>query len=174
MKTVQKSKKDVLEFWRNLGFLYDLKEGGIIEWRCAKSFELMANFMMADENLGDKILETWSVAAFPILRHCLVKNSNRVTKVIDPKIFIDFLKNKKMRDIFEYIYGLKGLQEKKYMIKCFERYLETINKNDSSLYELFLLMDDEKEKIAYIFDLDFEAEICGFISGFFAEAVKKN
>ena len=73
MKTVQKSKKDVLEFWRNLGFLYDLKEGGIIEWRCAKSFELMANFMMADENLGDKILETWSVAAFPILRHCLVK-----------------------------------------------------------------------------------------------------
>ena len=72
----KKSKKEILTQWRILGLLQGLKEGGIIEWRCAKSFEKMANYLIENNN-SIFAATNWVYVLFPIIRRSLTKNKGK-------------------------------------------------------------------------------------------------
>ncbi len=178
--TEKKSKSEILSAWRELEFLNGLKEGGIVEWRCAKSFDLMADYLMLhlEENGDKKVIRSWGAVVFPMIRRCLAKNSNRITKVIKPEEVFEFLNEKTIGDAIEFCYTLKlsYLTEKKvfmYLIKCFERYLKEMNYLDRPLIDILVIFDDEgRKRIDYIFNGDYEAEVCALVSDYFCKIKK--
>ena len=163
-------KDGVLSIWRALGFVMGLKEGGVVEWRCAKSMDLMAKYLLSEENGGDVDLESWGVCIFPIIRKCIARNSKRVARVIRPEELFDFLRSKTIGDGLRYVYGLRGKKKGKYVCECFGRYLERDGKLDDPLIKILSVFDgDERERINEIFAFDFEAEVCCLVSDFFCD-----
>ena len=116
----KKSKKEILTQWRILGLLQGLKEGGIIEWRCAKSFEKMANYFIENNN---SIFATtnWVYVLFPIIRRSLTKNKGRITNVIEPKDLTNFLQDKTIKELLDFVKMKKGKKKMKFFVDCFER-----------------------------------------------------
>ena len=166
----KKSKKEILTQWRILGLLQGLKEGGIIEWRCAESFEKMADYLIENNNT---IFATtnWIYVLFPIIRRSLTKNKGRLTNVIEPKDLTNFLQNKTINELLDFVKMKKGKKKTKFFVECFERYveIETLNSPLSNCFSIF----DEKEMkfLKNIFDLDYEAEIAYCVSDFFVQTV---
>lgn len=103
MKT---NKQEIIERWRNLGFLQGIKEGGVIEWRCAKSFEDMAQYITAlnegeEEEFCLKYGTNIEVIVFPMLRRCLA-NKNKITFAVDPENLFNWLDGITMEDLLNY------------------------------------------------------------------------
>lgn len=165
----KENREEILALWRRLGFLNGLKNGGIIEWRCAKSLDLMAKYMGFAETIeGDEAIKTWVVAIFPIIRRSLTKNSNRITRVINPEEIINFLKEKNIDDFLKFTSKSVHNTKSKYMIECFMRYLDSNKCLELRLIDLLTIIEkEERDKVNYIFDCDYEAEICHFITEYF-------
>lgn len=166
-------KNEILSVWRGFGFLDGLKKDGIVEWRCAKSFDLMVKYMLSEDNANDEVLQAWGTAAFPIIRRCIAKNANRITRVINPEELIGFLRERTIGKSLQYVYGLKGKTRFKYLVGCFGRYLEDSGKLDDPLINLMTIFKGEKrEWVNKIFNCDYEAEVCAFISDYFCSETK--
>lgn len=166
----KKSKKEILTQWRILGLLQGLKEGGIIEWRCAKSFEKMANYLIENNN---SIFATtnWVYVLFPIIRRSLTKNKSRITNVIEPKDLTNFLQDKTIKELLDFVKMKKGKKKMKFFVDCFERYVEKEILN-SPLFNCISIFDEKEMKfLRDLFDLDYEGEIAYFVSDFFVQTV---
>ena len=169
MKT---DKKVILKIWRQLGLLDGLKNDGIIEWRCAKSFNLMSEYILNNKNVDKRII-AWEVVIFPIIRRSLTKNTNRITKVIKPKELIDFLINNKIDNFLSFIINSVRKEKTKYIIECFSRYLDGIDCLNNTLIDLLTIInDEERNKINYLFDCDYEAEVCYYIAEYYCKYEK--
>lgn len=166
----KKNKKEILAQWRILGLLQGLKEGGIIEWRCAKSFEKMANYLI--ENNNTIFASTnWACVLFPIIRRSLTKNKGRLTNVIEPKDLTNFLQDKTIKELLDFVKNKKGKKKMKFFVECFERYVEKETLN-SPLFNCISIFDEKEMKfLRGIFNLDYEAEIAYFVSDFFVQTV---
>lgn len=166
----KKSKKEILAQWRILGLLQGLKEDGIIEWRCAKSFEKMADYLIENNNT---IFATtnWIYVLFPIIRRILTKNKGRLTNVIEPKDLINFLQDKTIKELLDFVKKKKGKKKTKFFVECFERYVEKEILN-SPLFNCVSIFDEKETKfLKDILDLDYEAEIAYYVSDFFVQTV---
>lgn len=100
--------KAVVERWRSLGFLNGLKEGGVIERRCALSYQKLTDYL-SDDNTPyvGKYLEVWLYA---FLRQ-LLTTKNRVNHIIEPKSILEALDTLTVDDV------VKSLYENNYKVK---------------------------------------------------------
>ena len=163
-------KESVLAIWRKFGFLMGLKEDGVVEWRCAKSMDLMAKYLLSDENDGDDDLESWGVCIFPIIRMSITRNSKRVARIIKPMELFDFLRSRTIGDGLRYVYGLRGKKKEKYVCECFGRYLKREGKLDEPLIKILSVFDDDKMGwVNEIFAIEFEVMVCSLVSDFFCD-----
>ena len=84
---MKKQNEEILNKWRKLGFLQGLKEGSINEWRCAKSFDNAANYILDNE------YESYSlpVFAFPFIRRAICSGKKRLHRILSGEEVCDFL-----------------------------------------------------------------------------------
>ena len=176
MKNSSKSERnEILSIWRELGFLSGLKEGGIIEWRCAKSYDLMAKYMLGEEGCKVKCLSDWEVAMFAIIRGCLTRNSSKLTRIIEPGGIVSLLGEKTIREFL--LYGINGgsdgwkcglSKHQEYLAGCFFRYLELKELLDRPIIEIFSIMSrEEVNKLDLVFGCDYEGMVCSLFSDYY-------
>lgn len=82
---VLKTKKDILDFWRKLHFLDGLNEGSQNEWRCAKSFDLMANYLNDNKQYSSF---SYTFSTFPLIRRLICSERPRCHRIIKPNEII--------------------------------------------------------------------------------------
>ena len=125
------TKKEILEKWRAFGFLAGLKEGGIIEWRCAKSMELMYEHFLpvADNPTTEEY--TLSVVLFACIRRLLTTGKDRLNFIITPEQLLSDVKCVTIEDSICFL-------EKKNGTKL------ALAKNGSMINLIDLLMNENK------------------------------
>jgi hypothetical protein len=65
------------------------------------------------------------------------------------------------------------VQKTKYIIECFSRYLDGIDCLNNTLIDLLTIInDEERNKINYLFDCDYEAEVCYYIAEYYCKYEK--
>jgi hypothetical protein len=79
--------EEILNRWRATGFLRGLKEGSINEWRCAKSFDNVANYLL-NSDIESYVL---TVLAFPFVRRVLCTGKKRMHRILTGEEVCDFL-----------------------------------------------------------------------------------
>lgn len=79
--------EEILKRWRSYGFLKGLKEGSINEWRCAKSFQDMADFISAD---NEKKYASLYAVLFACIRRILCTGKKRLHRLLKPEELIEF------------------------------------------------------------------------------------
>lgn len=165
------TKEQILNRWRETGLLYELKKGGVIEWRCAKSMDLVSEYILdnADEfaDYGEIM-----VAVFVIIRRCLTK-SPRMNRVIYPEELLPFLKETTFEELIEFIKTSSKRKVGKQRMKYFENFIKFIE-NEGILKESIMksLSDTEGKfyqdvKVIRPF-MDVEAEICSWMAIMFS------
>lgn len=98
--TVMGTRQEITERWKSIGFLNGIKEGSICEWRCAKSFEDCAEFLMGK---SDGRLRPLEVVAFPFIRRCLTRGGKRISRFLTPEEVVGFFETTKVSDLFEFV-----------------------------------------------------------------------
>lgn len=87
----KRQKREIIERWRSTQLMYGVKEGSILEWRLANSYNNMAIALMGytsskgcstegHDEIGATPISIFTVT-FPIIRQCLT-TKNRLTRVI--------------------------------------------------------------------------------------------
>ena len=95
-------KSEILEKWRATGFLAGLKQGGIIEWRCAKSMDLLhESYSSLTENISEDEYML-SVILFSIIRKLLTQGKNRLNIIITPEQILSDTKGVTIEDFFNF------------------------------------------------------------------------
>lgn len=147
---------DIVKRWRKIGFLNGLKEGGVIERRCAISYEKLTNYILDDSNpYVGKYAEAWLYACL----RGLLTTKNRINRIVEPEEVIAALssltinetidllkKNKyKIKPAFLNLLNYKQLGEKPIL-----KVLEGIGKdNDYKLYNSITQSDFEAQLSKY-------------------------
>lgn len=144
------NEKDIVKRWRKMGFLNGLKEGGVIERRCAVSYEKMTEYLLDDSKpyLG-KYAEVWLYACL----RGLLTTKNRINRIVEPEEVIDALNRLTVSNVISHLqenkYKIKSpilnlLNYKKLMDKPILKVLEGVNKDsDYKLYNS--IMEDDFE-----------------------------
>ena len=130
----------------------------------------MANYLIENNN---SIFATtnWVYVLFPIIRRSLTKNKGRITNVIEPKDLTNFLQDKTIKELLDFVKMKKGKKKMKFFVDCFERYVEKEILN-SPLFNCISIFDEKEMKfLRDLFDLDYEGEIAYFVSDFFVQTV---
>ena len=142
-------KKDILDRWKKIGFTSGLKEGGMIEWRCAKSMNDMAICLIEKSQGSEKeydYLDYISVLVFPIIRR-LLSGKNRMCAFIEPNSLLSILEGITVSEIVKYChrrieatYPKKGYKQKyqRHMYYAFIWYFRENRKNDEEPIFRFL------------------------------------
>lgn len=156
---MKKVNEEILKTWRDLGFLNGLTEGSQMEWRCAKSFDLMAKYLMEKE-LGSSIVALY---AFPILRRVICSNRPRLNKIIQPNELLDLFEGASMMDIINYVSGKK--QKTSSQLSYIINYIKYSGMEDSSLlYIIDNLNKDDNELLKNVLSIDIIAELAAIFS----------
>lgn len=155
--------KEILEKWRKLGFLQGLKEGTQMEWRCAKSYELLCNFLE-----GNKYDDNTIYILFPIIRRILTVNHPRPTRIIQAEELIENYLNSSISDIFLIV----PLSKNNYKMAFIKNYLKHISLYDKTIYEI-LNNKNIIESISEIFEIDFEAELSALFAKYMCHKLCK-
>ena len=165
------TKEQILNKWRETGFLDELKRGGVIEWRCAKSMDLVAEYILDNPNEFTDYGEIM-VTVFVIIRRCLTK-SPRMNRVIYPEELLPFLKETTFEELIEFIKTSSRRKVGKQRMKYFENFIKFIE-NEGTLKEPIMksLSDTDSKfyqdiKVIRPF-MDVEAEICSWMAIMFS------
>lgn len=118
---MKQKNEEILQRWRNLGFLKGLKEGSINEWRCAKSFDNIANYCIEHDA---EYNYSMAIASFGIIRKVLCTGKKRLHRIIDAEIFVDFYKTDTVLDCIKHISKLKCTEKE---IECIRRFVSYCN-----------------------------------------------
>lgn len=165
---MKESNEKILKRWRDLGFLTGLKEGSQSEWRCAKSFELLANYFLFDVSnrklnfeMTKNEVENMSllqVLTFPIVRRLICGIRPRVNRIIQPEEIVEPFKHVFLREIFELI-PEKNKKRKEH--KLIRRIIDYYNLFDKHILEAIsdLNFMVDLKMIKQVFNIDVEAEI---------------
>lgn len=125
--------EEILKRWRKLGFLQGLKEGGINEWRCAKSFDNVANYLLSQEE-NSPSLETLS---FPFVRKALCTGKKRMHRILTGEEVCDFLSSVTVEECLIVMENKDRNPVGNVLLGVFENYVEyadkTMHASDSSI-----------------------------------------
>lgn len=167
--------EEILNKWRKLGFLQGLKEGSINEWRCAKSFDNAANYILDNEYESYSL----SVFAFPFIRRAICTGKKRLHRILSGEEVCDFLTTITVKECLtemkSKVKTLVGIA----LLGVFENYIDyadrTMHASDASLIEFIDGIRDgdtypEKMFKALMKDVfDFEAELLSAATDIFVE-----
>ena len=95
---MKQKNEEILARWRELGFLEGLKIGSINEWRCAKSYDDMAKYLLLSNNNDYS-----TTLAFPFIRRVLCTRKKRLYRIIKPSEVIDFLNTTTVEDCLYFL-----------------------------------------------------------------------
>ena len=113
--------EEILNRWRATGFLRGLKEGSINEWRCAKSFDNLANYIMANDELDSESLD---VFAFPFVRRVLCTGKKRLHRILTGEEVCDFLMSVTIDECMKHLKNKVKTELGKTLLKLIENYLD--------------------------------------------------
>ena len=99
-KNGEKTKNDIINIWRQLYLLDGIKNGSQQEWRCAKSYNNMAEYMIYG-NLSDDVIRSIKVIVFPIIRKLITASGEKITRVMTGKEIVDAMTEITMNDILK-------------------------------------------------------------------------
>lgn len=104
----KEKKENILKRWHDVGFTEGLKSGSAIEWRCAKSMNNMAIYLLesylTDAEDGNKyIADYMSLLIFPIIRR-LLSGKNRICSVLDPELLLNKIFEITVKDVIDYLW----------------------------------------------------------------------
>lgn len=172
---MKKQNEEILKRWRSLGLLVGLKEGSINEWRCAKSFENAANYILNNE------YESYSltVFAFPFIRRVICTGKKRLHRILSGEEVCDFLTTVTIEECLTEMKSKVRTPVGKALLGVFENYVDyadtTMHASDSSLSDF---MDgiragnthtEEMFKALMKDVFDFEAELLSAATDIFVE-----
>lgn len=169
----KEQKNEIIAKWKTLGFLKGLKDGSINEWRCAKSFDDIANFLVADESENSRKIET---VVFPFMRRVLCTGKKRVHRILKAEEVSNFFANTKVKDCVKYAKEPKT----KANAKLRQIMLNLMNNEwfaEKTLADFFWLVGIVKDdKCTFVNEIlkdvfDFEAEMLVLASNVFVETV---
>lgn len=174
----KKQKKEIIERWRNTQFMNGVKEGSVLEWRLAYSFNYMAIAVMeymsykgcTTERLAE--IKACSVFSFPIVRQCLT-TKKRLSRVILPEEILWPLLNLSWADLFTAVRETNPkLKQKTYRQNKIYEFLTINNGCNKRVIEL-LLGNISSGDIAVtidtfqrLTDIDFDASVLVMVSDY--------
>ena len=112
--------EEILNRWRKLGFLQGLKEGSINEWRCAKSFDNVANYLLNSDIESDVL----DVFAFPFVRRVLCTGKKRVHRILTGEEVCEFLKEVTVEECLSEMESRVKTPLGKTLLTIFKNYVE--------------------------------------------------
>ena len=133
MKTeieMKQKNEEILAKWRKIGLLKGLKEGSINEWRCAKSFDDLAQFLLSTEKYN-----ALCTVAFPFVRRVLCTGKKRLHRIIRPEEVCEFFEEQNAYECWTVI-STKYEKDKKFKNNAYARALRKIFSN---------FLEEEKE-----------------------------
>ena len=173
---MKQKNEEILKKWRSFGLLDGLKGGSINEWRCAKSFDDMAYYLI-DNGYDGSFL---SVLVFPFIRKVLCSGKKRLHRLINPKEVIEFLETTTPNECFEYaVKNRKNIASKHLLITIIRNLLNYQNCGDKTLKEFFNNMSLEEEEPYKVISaitkdvLDLTAELIFISTDLFVEVSSK-
>lgn len=172
---MKKQNEEILKKWRGLGLLAGLKEGSINEWRCAKSFDNVANYLLSQEK-NSQSLETYS---FPFIRRVLCTGKKRLHRILSGEEVCDFLMGVTIDECLNYCRGKVRGKIVKTLLKLIENYIEYAERSEPikemSIVEFFDGLKDGHNRHGEVFVeltkgvFDFEAELLVAATDIFVE-----
>ena len=143
----KEKKEDILERWRKVGFTQGLKNGSAIEWRCAKSMNNMAIYLLEDyltdaEDGNKFVADYMSLLIFPIIRR-LLSGKNRICSVLDPEVLLSNIFEITVKDVKDHLWekvdetcGKKGFKwrYKGRMLKSLIWFFDSLKESDEESY----------------------------------------
>lgn len=120
---MKQKNEEILNRWRNLGFLKGFKEGSINEWRCAKSFENMMEWITEHIEEADYALTTLS---FPLIRKVLCTGKNRLHRIIDAETVVDCFKNDTVKECFAYFENDKKTENARLRLDLLKSFIDFV------------------------------------------------
>lgn len=168
---MKQKNEEILARWRSLGFLSGLKEGSINEWRCAKSFENAAIYLMEKE-INSPTLETF---AFPFIRRVLCTGKKRLHRILTAEEVCDFLSAVTVDECMEQTKKRVKTKIGLTMVKLIENFLAYTGAGKETFVgfcDSIKLKDTENHKMfSAIMDgvFDFEAELLSAATDIFVE-----
>lgn len=160
-----KTKKDIINIWRQLSLLGGIKEGSQQEWRCAKSYNNMAEYMIYG-GLSEDEINSIKVIVFPIIRRLITGSGKKVTRVMTGEEIVEGMLKITMDDMLKYAKDKKRGVKSSVMFEMFKRFVEEYELGEKNIVELMNTFyaakpEESISRTMRIFDLDIEAEICG-------------
>lgn len=178
---MKESNEKILKRWRDLGFLQGLKEGSQNEWRCAKSFELMAQYLMTNEEKlrytlckSEATTNFTQTVTFPIIRRLICIERPRVNRIIQPEEILDVLDSVTLDQAIDvcriYNKKIKGKETNKKKITYVNKIKDYYNLGELTFIDGIstVLSNTDAGLFRKVFDIDIEAEFLTVISKYLA------
>lgn len=172
---MKKQNEEILNKWRKLGFLQGLKEGSINEWRCAKSFDNVANYLLSQEE-NSPSLETLS---FPFVRKSLCSGKKRIHRILTGEEVCDFLDSVTVEECLTEMKNEFRNPIARALLGVFENYVKyadkTMHASDSSITDFIDGIRDGDTHTEEMFSalmkgiFDVEAEMLSAATDIFVE-----
>lgn len=173
---MKQKNEEILDRWRGLGLLNGLKEGSINEWRCAKSFENIAHYILDSKDIKSASLGTF---AFPFVRKVLCTGKKRLYRILTGEEVCDFLTSVTVKECLERARKRIKTELGKSMLKIIDNYLEYADKfmtaSNASLVDFFDELKYNKFNaggLLYVLMkdvFDFEAELLASATDIFVD-----
>ena len=172
---MKQKNEEILNKWKNLGLLVGLKEGSINEWRCAKSFENAANYILNNE------YESYSlpVFAFPFIRRVVCTGKKRLHRILTGEEVCRFLTSVTVSECMDQVRKKVKTGLGKTMIKIIDNYLKYVDgfmqASGSSLTDFVDGIKSGNNPAEEMFNtlmdgvFDFEAELLSAATDIFVE-----
>lgn len=96
---MKQKNEEILKIWRRLGLLKGLKEGSINEWRCARSFQNLAEYFISS-NAPE--MEALATITFPFVRRVLCCCNPRLHRILTAEEVVDFFNTTTARECWDY------------------------------------------------------------------------
>lgn len=167
---MKQKNEEILQRWRNLGFLKGLKEGSINEWRCAKSFDNMANYCLQNNICG-----SICTLSFPLIRRVLCTGKNRIYRIIESEWVVDIFNKTTLNECVDEFLKIPSKSKKTQKFReefgnAFKMYIDIADICDMSVGDFFdqYCLESPNEPIKYAKVLgclcDIEAEILSIVA----------
>jgi hypothetical protein len=172
---MKQKNEEILNRWRSLGLLAGLTEGSINEWRCAKSFDNAANYIL-NNDIGSNSVTVFS---FPFIRRVICTGKKRLHRILNGEEVCEFLTSVTVGECMDYVKKKVKSGVGKAMLKIIDNYLDYSEKYQSvrelSISDFFDYLkegDDIRYKMfsAIMKDaFDYEAELLSAATDIFVE-----
>jgi len=175
--------EEILAKWREIGVLRGLKVGSQNEWRCAKSFDLMYDYLLYEGiKYNNYIVRNYNNA---FLRSMICCGKIRINRIIEPKEVFNALEKITVEECFEEFNKKKCNKGRKFAFEILKNFCEYEGLVDKTIMDLINIIISNNGKLKQDLQLmyailkgkiyiDYEAEITVVIKDVLVKKIKEN